>query len=397
MTPFNSDDQRHMARALQLAAQGLYSTHPNPRVGCVLVKDGRIVGEGFHRRAGEGHAEVNALAAAGSDARGASAYVTLEPCSHQGRTPPCADALVAAGVSRVISAMQDPNPLVAGRGHQRLQEAGISVAWGLLETQARALNSGFISRMSRGRPWVRIKQAMSLDGRTAMASGESVWITGADARSDVQRLRASSSAILTGIGTVLADDPALTLRAEQLRLPDAEQVTRRQPLRVVLDSQLRTPCSASLLQQPGESLIFHCSHDPERAAALEKAGASLVRLPALEPDVILRWLAKERECNDVLVEAGATLTGSLIQADLADELIVYMATTLLGDAARPLFHLPGIDRMAQQRRLNLTDLRQVGADLRLTLTPSVTQPPSTTDTNPVAGILPTTSTPAEEH
>lgn len=362
--PFSADDHRYMARALQLAALGLYSTEPNPRVGCVLVKDGEVVGEGFHLRAGEGHAEVNALAMAGTKAQGATAYVTLEPCSHQGKTPPCCDALMKAGVSAVISAMQDPNPLVSGRGHNRLQQAGIEVRWGLLQPQAEALNLGFIRRMSVNRPYVRIKQAISLDGRTAMASGESKWITGSQARSDVQRLRARSSAILTGVGTVLHDDPSMTLRAEQLGLPQDQsaEALKRQPLRVILDRNLRTPASAAIINQPGETVVFYTDAADARVAALSTK-ATLVAIESIEPLAVLQWLAHERECNELLVEAGAQVSGSFIEAGLVDELVVYQAPTLLGSNARPAFTLP-FELMAQQQRLQLTDSRQLGDDMR---------------------------------
>ena len=362
---FSADDHRHMARALQLAQQGLYTTEPNPRVGCVLVQGAEVVGEGYHQRAGEGHAEVNALAAAGARAHGATAYVTLEPCSHFGRTPPCCEALIKARVARVVSAMEDPNPLVSGRGHQRLRDAGIAVASGLLAAEAGRLNPGFIKRMSQGLPYVRIKQAMSLDGRTAMASGESQWITGPAARSDVQRLRARSSVIVTGSGTLLADNPALTLRAEQLGLANAADVVRRQPLRLVLDSALQTPPEAAILAQPGSTLIVHRSDDKARVAALQAAGAELLAFDSRDLAGLLRWLAVDRQCNELLIEAGATLTGAFIDAGLVDELVIYLAPTLLGERARPLFRLP-LDRMAQQRRLLLVEQRQVGADLRLT-------------------------------
>ena len=364
---FSADDQRPMARALQLAQRGLYTTEPNPRVGCVLVRDGVVVGEGFHARAGEGHAEVNALAVAGERAQGATAYVTLEPCAHFGRTPPCCEALIKAGVARVVSAMEDPTPLVSGRGHQRLREAGLAVLCGLLEPQARALNPGFIKRMGQGLPYVRIKQAMSLDGRTAVASGESQWITGAPARSDVQRLRARSSAILTGSGTLRADNPALTLRAEQLDLANAAEVVQRQPLRVVLDSALRMPLDAAILQQPGTTLVVHNPGDRDKAAALIQAGALLAERDSRDLQGLLRWLARDYQCNELLVEAGATLSGALLQAGLVDELVIYLAPTLLGSSARPLFQLP-LERMAEQRRLVLRDQRLVGTDLRLTYT-----------------------------
>ncbi|TCO82106.1 diaminohydroxyphosphoribosylaminopyrimidine deaminase [Plasticicumulans lactativorans] len=354
-------DTRHMARALQLAAHGLTTTSPNPRVGCVLVRDDRVVGKGWHERAGAGHAEVQALAAAGPAARGATAYVTLEPCSHHGRTPPCAEALIAAGVARVVAAMQDPNPRVAGRGLERLRTAGIAVDCGVLEAEARALNPGFISRMERGRPWLRVKLAMSLDGRTALASGESQWITAAPARADVQRWRARACAVLTGVGTVLADDPAL-----DVRLPG----TWRQPLRVVVDTQLRTPPQARLFTRPGRVLIVTASErDP---AALRAAGAEVVRLPAAAAGIDLVALCAElarRECNEVHVECGARLAGGLLGAGLLDEVLLYVAPLLLGDGAHGLFHLPGLLRMDQRIALEALDQRMVGRDWRLLLRP----------------------------
>lgn len=364
---FSAADHQFMSRALQLAERGLYSTDPNPRVGCVLVSDGQIIGEGFHIRAGEGHAEVNALKAAG-DAQGATAYVTLEPCSHQGKTPPCAKALIAAGVSEVISAMEDPNPEVAGNGHRLLEAAGITSRTGLLQSQAEALNPGFIKRMKTGLPFVRIKLAMSLDGRTAMASGESQWITGPAARQDVQRLRARSSAIITGSGTLVADNPALTVREEQLGHP-----VERQPLRVVADSLLKTPSDALILRQPGETLIFHRSEDRRAIDSLAATGATLIKLKELKPHDLLQWLAKERQCNEVLIEAGATLAGSFTHEGLVDEWRVYIAPTLMGHQARPLFALPGMDFMDQQIRLKQTDLRMIGDDIRITLQPEKRQ------------------------
>lgn len=370
---FSADDHRWMARALQLAEQGLYTTDPNPRVGCVIVKDGELIGEGAHLKAGEPHAEVHALRMAGEQARGATAYVTLEPCSHHGKTPPCAEALVKAGVGRVVAAMQDPNPLVAGRGLARLQDVGIDTAHGLLESQARSLNPGFISRMERGRPYVRLKLASSLDGRTAMQSGESQWITGAAARSDVQRLRARSSAVLTGVDTVLMDNASLTVRAAQLGLPDAEaeRAAERQPLRVVLDSQLRLPASTAMLSLPGSTLVATAQPDNQPSAiALSASGAQVLSLPGADGRVdlsaLLSWLAQHAQCNELLIECGATLAGSVLSEGLVDELVLYMAPTLLGSSARPLFELP-LDEMAQQYRLQLTDRRQLGDDLRLTL------------------------------
>ncbi|MDY6890155.1 MAG: bifunctional diaminohydroxyphosphoribosylaminopyrimidine deaminase/5-amino-6-(5-phosphoribosylamino)uracil reductase RibD [Pseudomonadota bacterium] len=370
---FSGADHRYMARALQLAEQGLYTTDPNPRVGCVLVRAGEVVGEGAHLKAGEPHAEVHALRMAAARAEGATAYVTLEPCSHQGRTPPCADALVRAGVARVVAAMEDPNPQVAGRGLARLAAAGIATAVGLLEPQARRLNPGFISRMERGRPFVRLKLAASLDGRTAMRSGQSQWITGAAARADVQRLRARSSVVASGVDTLLHDDAALTVRAAELGLPPelADRAAARQPRRLVLDSQLRLPEQAKLLRQPGEVLLATVlAPDHPRAEALVAAGARLMTLPGahgrVDLNALLARLATDYQCNELLLECGATLAGAAMQAGLVDELVLYLATTLLGSDARPLLALP-LERMEQQRRLQLIDSRMLGDDLRLTL------------------------------
>jgi diaminohydroxyphosphoribosylaminopyrimidine deaminase/5-amino-6-(5-phosphoribosylamino)uracil reductase len=370
---FSGADHRYMARALQLAEHGLYTTDPNPRVGCVLVRAGEVVGEGAHLKAGEPHAEVHALRMAAARAEGATAYVTLEPCSHQGRTPPCADALLKAGVARVVAAMEDPNPQVAGRGLARLAAAGIATAVGLLEPQARRLNPGFISRMERGRPFVRLKLAASLDGRTAMRSGQSQWITGAAARADVQRLRARSSVVASGVDTLLHDDAALTVRAAELGLPPelADRAAARQPRRLVLDSQLRLPEQAKLLRQPGEVLLATVlAPDHPRAEALVAAGARLVTLPGahgrVDLSALLARLATDYQCNELLLECGATLAGAAMQAGLVDELVLYLATTLLGSDARPLLALP-LERMEQQRRLQLIDSRMLGDDLRLTL------------------------------
>lgn len=363
-------DQHYMAQAIRLAARGIYSTHPNPNVGCVIVNDGEVAGEGWHRQAGGPHAEVFALQQAGARARGATVYVTLEPCSHHGRTPPCADALVAAGVSRVLVAMQDPNPRVAGRGLHRLREAGIAVQSGLLEAQARALNPGFISRMQRRRPWLRVKLAASLDGRTAMASGESKWISGAAARQDVQRLRARSSAILTGIGTVLADDPALNVRLDAEQLHGVEPL--RQPLRVVLDPDLAMPVQAQMLSLPGNTLVFTAVNDPGRYSGLQQSGAEVTLVAGaagqLDLSAVLEQLA-EREINEVLLECGPTLAGAFLQAGLVDELIVYLAPHLMGDSARGLFRLPGLERMQERIALEWLDVRQVGSELRITARP----------------------------
>ncbi|WP_415906424.1 bifunctional diaminohydroxyphosphoribosylaminopyrimidine deaminase/5-amino-6-(5-phosphoribosylamino)uracil reductase RibD [Neptuniibacter sp. QD72_48] len=365
-------DREYMARAIQLAKEGLYTTQPNPRVGCVLVKQGNIVGEGFHYRAGEGHAEVNALRAAGEEAKGATAYVTLEPCSHYGRTPPCSEALINAGVTRVVAAMVDPNPQVAGRGMTMLREAGIEATSGLLEESARALNPGFIKRMGTGLPFVRVKSAISLDGRTAMASGESKWITGPAARGDVQKLRAQSSVILTGIGSILQDDSALTVREAQLNLPNVADVVQKQPLRVVLDSRLQMPLTASILKQPGRTLIVTCSDDTIAQNKLKDAGVEVLVMPAENGRVallpLLRWLASEEQCNDLLVETGSVLAGAFVEQKLADELHVYMAMKLLGSQAKPLFELP-LTKMSEQVELQMLDSRMLGDDLKLILQP----------------------------
>lgn len=359
---FSAADHRHMRQALRLAERGLYTTTPNPRVGCVIVKDGQVVGEGWHERAGGPHAEVHALRQAGAAARGADVYVTLEPCSHHGRTPPCAEALVAAGVKRVVAAMVDPNPRVAGGGLALLQAQGIATAHGLMEAQARALNAGFLARMERGRPWLRCKIAASLDGRTALANGVSQWITGAAARSDVQRWRAHSCAILTGIGTVLADDPQMTVR---------ELDIGRQPLRVVVDSRLRTPADSKILQ--GGNVLIACLAGHEaQAQALRAAGAEVLELPARDGRVCLVSLLQalaQREINEVLVEAGAMLNGELLRLGLVDELLLYYAPTLLGDAARGMFGLPAFEAMSQRIDLDILDLEKMGQDMRVRARP----------------------------
>lgn len=362
------NDQHYMQRAIELAWGGLYTASPNPRVGCVLVREGAIIGEGYHLRAGEGHAEVNALAAAG-DAAGACAYVTLEPCSHTGKTPPCSEALIGAGVSRVVVAMTDPNSLVAGKGIAQLRDAGIAVEVGLLESEARLLNPGFIKRMETGMPWVRVKLAMSLDGRTAMASGESQWITGAAARSDVQRLRARSCAIMSGVDTVIADNASLTVRADELDIdPELAQLaTQQQPLRVVLDSNLRLAPTAKILEQPGSTIVVAAAKREDEQQQLEAAGAEVVIAAGVDGRVDLRQLLlvlAERQCNEVMVEAGATLAGAMVKEGLVDCLSVYMAPTLLGSDARPLLALP-LDTMAQQHRLIVDSISPVGEDWRI--------------------------------
>lgn len=355
---FSAVDHGMMARALQLAERALWTTSPNPRVGCVLVRDGEIVGEGWHVRAGEPHAEVHALRAAGERARGATAYVTLEPCSHYGRTPPCAEGLIAAGVTRVVAAMEDPNPLVAGRGLAMLRAAGIETACGLLAEAAQELNIGFVSRMTRGRPWVRLKTAASLDGKTALNNGVSQWITGPDARRDGHRWRARACAILTGIGTVRDDDPRLDVR---------EVETTRQPLRVIVDSRLETPPTARILQG-GPVLLAAAVDDAERANLLKAAGAEILLLPnaagKVELQALLNALAA-RGINEVHVEAGWKLNGSLLREGLVDELLLYMAPCLIGHHAAGLFNLPELSDLAGKRPLSLRDVRQVGGDIRI--------------------------------
>lgn len=363
MGGFSALDHVHMGRALELAGRGLSTTQPNPRVGCVLAHGEEVVGEGWHERAGEPHAEVHALRAAGARARGATAYVSLEPCAHHGRTPPCADALIAAGVARVVVAAEDPNPRVDGRGLEKLRAAGIAVESGLMREAAREINCGFFSRIERGRPWLRLKLAMSLDGRTALANGASQWITGEAARADVQRWRARSSVLLTGSGTVLADDPRLTVRL-------AAGAGFVPPLRVVLDRTLRTPMSAHVLDASAPTLLLHAP-DAVRPAHLAAVDCAPVptRDGRLDLDAALRLLAV-REVNEVQVEAGPTLAGALFAVGLVDELLLYVAPVLLGDAARPLLALPALTGMAQRWQLRTIDRRQLGDDLRLRLRPA---------------------------
>ncbi len=358
------EDLVHMARALRLAGRGRRGTHPNPRVGCVIVRDGRVLAEAWHERAGEPHAEAVALARLAGSAAGATAYVTLEPCSHEGRTPPCAPALVEAGIARVVIPLLDPNPRVSGRGVGLLRSAGVTVEVGVLADEARSLNAGFFARMETGRPRILVKLAASLDGRTAMASGESQWITGEAARADVHRLRAESSAVLTGIGTVLADDPSLTARLADRERPD------RQPFRIVLDSRLRMPSGARMLGLPGETFVFGSIGNTGHRRALEAAGARVEKVPGGPGGLDLAAVATrlgELECNDVLVEAGPRLAGAWVSSGLADGLVVYLAPHLLGHEGRPLMELPGLERMAERVQLRVRRLRQVGRDLRLDL------------------------------
>jgi diaminohydroxyphosphoribosylaminopyrimidine deaminase/5-amino-6-(5-phosphoribosylamino)uracil reductase len=389
---FSAQDSVWMAQALHLAEQGLYSTSPNPRVGCVLVADEKIIGSGWHQRAGEPHAEVHALREAGGRARGATAYVTLEPCSHHGKTPPCADALIVAGIARVVVAVQDPNPKVASEGIAKLRAAGIAVDCGLMEAAARELNAGFFMRMTRGSPWLRSKIAMSLDGRTALANGVSKWITGEAARLDVQHWRARSCAVLTGVGTVLADDPRLNVRdvaaltrwggalgcgmgcqAEdgvlEASIERKADAAERQPLRVVLDSKLRVPLNARILQG-GNAMIYTARRDEQKISLLHDLGVTVMVLPddreQVALDAMLRDLA-QRGCNEVLVEAGNTLNGALLRAGLVDELLLYVAPQLLGDSARGMAQLGELASLDQRVNLKWQDMRQVGNDLRITM------------------------------
>jgi len=363
----------HMQRAIELAGQVLTTT-PNPRVGCVLVDaDNRVIGEGWHQTAGQAHAEAMALASCSEQALQDSpiAFVSLEPCSHHGRTPPCSDALIAAGIKTVVIAGMDPNPQVSGQGVAKLEAAGISVFHlKNFENQAELLNRGYLQRRRLGIPFVRCKLAMSLDGRTAMASGESKWITGAAARSDVQTLRASSCAIVTGVDTILADDPSLTVRLESLAVA-------RQPMRVVLDSKLRTPSTARLLQSPGEVKIFTAIATEEGAKDKGKNhphNVEIISAPAQAPDQqvdlknVLESLAGNYACNEVLVESGSTLAGAFIQSGLVDELIVYVSGKLLGSDARPLLNLPGLASMSDQIALQITDVAMFDNDIRITAT-----------------------------
>ena len=365
MNETNVSDNEYMQRALRLAKRGLYTTDPNPRVGCVLVKDGKIIGEGWHKRAGDPHAEILALRQAGDSANGSTVYVTLEPCCHTGKTPPCADSLIKAGVAKVISAMVDPNPLVAGEGLEKLRKNGIVTESGLLENQARSLNPGFIKRMEKGLPYVCVKMAMSMDGRTAMASGESQWITDKAARRDVQFLRARSSVILTGIDTVLSDNPSMNVRLSAKELDIEGEV--RQPTRVVLDSQMRFPTDANICKPEGNVLILTASD-----ASKIIPGCDVEKVPAVGGHVDLHKAMKllaDKEFNEVHVEAGAKLSGALLKNQLVDELVFYIAPYLMGDEARGLFSLPGLSEMKDKISLDIQNVRMIGKDMRITARP----------------------------
>ena len=371
---WTASDYQHMSRALQLARCGLYSTDPNPRVGCVIVKDDVVLSEGWHQKAGQPHAEIEALNNAkqnqtSDNVSGATCYVTLEPCAHHGRTPPCTESLIKAGIKKVISATIDPNPLVAGKGLQQLKEAGIETASGLMEAQVAELNPGFTMRMQQGRPFVRCKLAMSLDGKTALHNGESKWISSPESRMDVQNLRARSSAIMTGIGTVIADDPSMNVR-----LSESSEWAKigRQPLRVVLDSDLEISPEAKILNVEGDVIIFHQSNDNGRKEQLENKGAKLVTVEAARGSAflkqVLNYLATEKEINEILLETGSTLAGEMLQAGFIDELIIYIAPALFGQNAKNLFQLPMIEDMSDRISLDISDVRTVGKDIRIKAT-----------------------------
>lgn len=364
MADLKSADYRYMAQALRLARRGNYTAHPNPRVGCVLVRSDEVVGEGWHRKTGEAHAEINALAMAGDKAEGSTAYVTLEPCSHKGKTRPCTDALIQAGVARVIAATGDPNPRVSGTGFDKLREAGVDVDIGLMQAEARSLNRGFISRFTQGRPFVRLKIAASLDGKTAMSNGDSQWITGRAARRDVQKLRAESGAILTGVSTVIADDPSLTVRDESI------DTDGRQPVRIILDSKLKMSPTARMLTLKGTTMVF-CVDDTDRQE-LEDAGADVCLLPAnrgqTDLAAVMQKLA-ELEINDVLVEAGPLLAGSLMSAGLVDELVIYQAPHMMGSETRDMLTTPDWQALNQRMDLDIVDIRKIGKDIRITARP----------------------------
>lgn len=362
------DDERFMARARALARKGINTTHPNPRVGCVIVSDGAVVGEGWHRLAGEAHAEIIALRQAGKRAQGATLYLTLEPCNHYGKTPPCVVALIKAGIRRAVIAMEDPNPKVNGSAISALQEAGIVVTLEVGKRLAQKLNRGFCQRMLQGRPWVTLKMAISLDGKTAIASGESQWITSQAARRDAHKLRAASSAILTGVGTVLRDDPKMTARPNASS--DASEDIQRQPLRVILDSHLSIPRQAKILQPPGRALIITTAGNDQDAEMLRSDNVEVITCDEHTGQIDLRQVMSElaaREINELMVEAGPRLSGSMLKSQLVDQMIIYMAPDLLGNDARGMFNIPALANIADKHRLAFCDVRMIGRDLRLSL------------------------------
>lgn len=378
---WRSEDQAYMQQAIALAYKGFYSTKPNPAVGCVLVKDGKVIGQGWHHKAGQPHAEKEALADAlnnAQDVAGSTAYVTLEPCSHHGRTPPCSDALIDAGVSRVVVAMQDPNPLVGGNGIKRLQNAGIDVQVGLLEEEAYELNHGFLHRMRTGLPYVRLKMASSLDGRTAMANGESQWITGADSRVEVHKLRAQAGAVIIGIGTVLADDPSMTVRLDDAVLADMNlNAEEANPIRVVLDPNLSLPMEAKMLALPGRTIVMTSKetveNSSERVEEFHRHGVELVAVAAqddrLDIESVLHYLADEEQVNDVMVETGAIVAGAFVESGFVNEIHAFVAPVLMGDQARPMFVLPSVTTMNDKLQFSITDISTFGDDVRMILKP----------------------------
>lgn len=378
MTQFSEQDYRYMTQAIELAKKGLFSTKPNPAVGCVIVKDDEVIGQGWHEKAGMPHAERVALAQADGLTEGATAYVTLEPCSHFGRTPPCADGLVEARVARVVVAMQDPNPLVAGQGIERIENAGIEVQVGLLEDQAQQLNLGFIRKMEEQLPFVRIKMASSLDGRTAMQNGESQWITGPESREEVHKMRARSGAVIMGIGTVLADDPSMNVRLSGEVLAELNLTQEScNPIRVVLDPNLSMPLDAKMLKVPGRTILMTSretvERSPEVVEEIHGAGIEMVAVAAdedrLDIKSILRYLAMEEQINDVMVETGAIVAGAFIQSGLVNELHCFMAPTLMGNEAKPMFVLPGVESMQDKLNFSLQSIDRFGEDVRMILVP----------------------------
>lgn len=369
----DSLDLHYLSRSIQLAKKGLYTSQPNPRVGCVIVLNDDIVGEGYHQQAGGPHAEIHALQQAGHKAKGATAYVSLEPCSHQGKTPPCADALIKAGISRVVCAMQDPNPLVAGKGLKKLQQAGIEILSGLMQQEAQSINPGFVKRMQTAMPYVRVKLAMSLDGRTAMSSGESQWITGPDARADVQKLRARSSVVLTGSGTVLVDDPSMNVRISAQDI--GAEINPYQPLRAIIDGDLKVATDQKIFYQAGQTLVFtHAVKCAQAEASADSASRKIVGIAEkngkLDLAQVLKYLAQKHQANEVHVEAGSELCGALLDQHLVDEIVLYIAPIIMGDSAKGLFHLPELQKMSQRIELNITEICPIGKDWRLTARPN---------------------------
>lgn len=364
------NDQAFMAKALRLAGKGLYTTRYNPRVGCVIVRNDSIIGQGFHTYPGEPHAEINALNNVNGSVKGATVYVTLEPCVHQGKTPPCSQALINADVSKVIVAMLDPNPIVNGKGLQHLQSNNIKTASNIMASEAAALNKGFIQRCTNNRPYITVKSAISLDGKTALNSGESKWITSEAARKDVQKLRARSCAILTGIDTVLSDDPSLNVRLKRSELGIEKEI--QQPIRIILDSQLRIPLNAKILQPTSEIIIYTCSNKSKKLSALKDLNIEVIQIETEETGLSLKSIMSElssRNINEVLVEAGSTLVGSLLSNKLVDEMVVYMAPHIMGNKALNMASMPTIETMQDRIKFKIQEIRRIGQDLKITMNP----------------------------